>query len=148
GARSDQQAVFADPLDLIVPSDHPFTRRQRVTLSDARGESWILGRPDSTYHHLVDAACESAGFTPSVAHYADEWDTGTALVARHFGIILVPRLARIPVDLPVARIALSGDPAPTRRVISVTRRGSSSHPLITGVREHLSNAVADLFRTE
>lgn len=144
-ARFEQQAVFDDPLDLIVPSDHPFTRRQRVTLSDARGESWILGRPDSTYHHLVDAACESAGFSPNVAHYADEWDTGTALVARHFGIILVPRLARFPNHLPVVRIPLHGDPAPARRIISVTRRGSSAHPLVTSVLNDIDRAVAHLF---
>lgn len=143
--RFEHKAVLDDPLDLIVPDDHPFTRRERVTLSDARGESWILGRPDSTYHHLVDAACESAGFSPDVAHYADEWDTGTALVARHFGIILVPRLARIPNYLPVARIPLHGDPAPARRIISVTRRGSSTHPLVTGVLNEIERTVAHLF---
>jgi DNA-binding transcriptional LysR family regulator len=143
--RFEQQPLFDDPLDLIVPADHPFTRRRRVTLRDTRKESWILGRPDSTYHHLVDAACEASGFSPDVAHYADEWDTGAALVAQHFGIILVPRLARMPNDLAVARIPLHGDPAPTRRVISMTRRGSSQHPLVANVLEEMANSVADLF---
>jgi DNA-binding transcriptional LysR family regulator len=143
--RVEQRPLFDDPLDLIVPADHALTQRRRVTLRDARNESWILGRPDSTYHHLVDAACESAGFTPDVAHYADEWDTGAALVARHFGIILVPRLARMPADLPVARIPLYGDPAPTRRVVSMTRRGSSQHPLVTGVLDDIAAIVAGLF---
>lgn len=146
--RFEQHALFDDPLDLIVPDDHPFTQRRRVTLRDARNERWILGRPDSAYHHLVDSACETAGFSPDVAHYADEWDTGTALVARHFGIILVPRLARVPSELPVARIPLHGDPAPIRRVISVTRRGSSSHPLVTGVLDDLARGVGELFPAE
>lgn len=143
--RFEQRALFDDPLDLIVPADHALTQRRHVTLRDARSESWILGRPDSAYHHLVDAACAAAGFTPDVAHYADEWDTGAALVARHFGIILVPRLARMPADLAVARIPLYGDPAPARRVVSITRRGSSSHPLVTGVLEDMSETVARLF---
>lgn len=143
--RFEQRWLFDDPLDLIVPDHHAFTHKKRVTLRDARNEPWILGRPDSTYHHLVDASCEAAGFTPDVAHYADEWETGVALVAQDFGIILVPRLARIPPGLPVARIPLAGDPAPARRVVSVTRPGSSEHPLLAEVLSDLDRRVTELF---
>ena len=74
-------------------------------------------------------ACLTAGFTPNIAHYADEWDTGTALVAHGFGIILVPRLARLHEDWPVVRIPLHGEPAPARRVLAATRRGAAEHPV-------------------
>ncbi|WP_460956987.1 LysR family transcriptional regulator [Parasphingorhabdus pacifica] len=130
-ARFDQHPLLDDPLDLVVPSGHPLTTRRRVTLADAADESWIMGRPGTTYHHLVLTACMAAGFTPDIAHYADEWDTGTALVAHHFGIILVPRLARLHDDWPVARIPLHGDPAPARRILAATRLGSREHPVIT-----------------
>lgn len=130
-ARFDQQPLLDDPLDVVVPRDHPLTRRGRVTLADTAGESWIVGRPGTTYHQLVLTACAAAGFSPRVDHYADEWDTGTALVAQHFGIILVPRLARIGPDWPVTRIPLHGDPTPARHVLSATRAGSRDHPTIT-----------------
>lgn len=129
--RFDQHPLLDDPLDLVVPSDHPLTTRREVTLADAADEPWIVGRPGSTYHHLVLTACMAAGFTPNIAHYADEWDTGTALVAHHFGIILVPRLARLPESWPVARIPLHGEPAPVRRILAATRLGSRDHPVIT-----------------
>ncbi len=87
--RFDQQPLLDDPLDLIVPQGHELTRRERVTLADAAGEPWILGNPGTSYHQLVLAACMSAGFTPQIAHHADEWGTGTALVAHGFGVILV-----------------------------------------------------------
>lgn len=128
--RFDQQPLLDDPLDLVVPLDHPFTTRNRITLADAADQPWIVGKPDSTYHQLVLTACQTAGFTPDIAHYADEWDTGTALVSQHFGIILVPRLARLSLDWPVVRLRLSGDPAPARRVLTVTRPGSRDHPTI------------------
>ncbi|WP_089302019.1 LysR family transcriptional regulator [Haloechinothrix alba] len=128
--RFDQQPLLDDPLDLVVPSEHRLTTRPTVTLADAADEPWILGRPGSTYHHLVLTACTAAGFTPNIAHYADEWDTGTALVAHHFGIILVPRLARLHDDWPVARIPLHGEPAPARRILAATRLGSREHPVI------------------
>lgn len=142
--RFDQRPLLDDPLDLVVPSDHPLTSRRRVTLADAADEAWILGRPGTTYHHLVRTACMAAGFTPNIAHYADEWDTGTALVAHHFGIILVPRLARLADEWPVARIPLSGEPAPARRILTATRLGSRDHPVITTALETITTTANDL----
>ena len=132
-ARFDQHPLLDDPLDLVVPSDHVLAGNRTATLADAADEPWILGSPGGTYHHLVLTACMAAGFTPNTAHYADEWDTGTALVAHGFGIILVPRLARLNEDLPVARVPLRGEPAPARRILAATRRGSREHPVVTTV---------------
>lgn len=126
--RFDQQPLLDDPLDLVVAQDHPLARRQKVTLADAAREPWIVGNPGTTYHQLVLAACLSAGFTPDIAHHADEWDTGTALVAHGFGVILVPRLARLREDSPVVRIPLRGEPAPARRITAVTRLGARDIP--------------------
>lgn len=143
-ARFAQHPLLDDPLDLVVPSQHPLTARSTVTLADAANESWILGTPGSTYHHLVRTACAAAGFTPDVAHYADEWDTGTALVAHNFGIILVPRLARLHESWPVARIPLHGDPAPVRRIIAATRLGSRDHPVVTAALNTITTTAAAL----
>jgi DNA-binding transcriptional LysR family regulator len=44
--RFDQRRLLDDPLDLVVPRDHPLAHRSRVTLADASAESWIVGRPD------------------------------------------------------------------------------------------------------
>ncbi|MHC5257667.1 LysR family transcriptional regulator [Streptomyces sp. UC4497] len=141
--RFDQQPLLTDPLDLVVPTDHPFTKRTQVTLSDAAAESWIVGHPESSYHYLLLAACMAAGFTPHIAHYADQWDTGTALVAQHLGIYLVPRLARIDRDWPVARIRLHGEPAPARRILTATRRGARERPTTAHALNELVAIAAD-----
>lgn len=138
--RFDQQPLLDDPLDLVVPAGHPLTQQKRVRLADAADESWIIGRTGSTYHHLAVAACSAAGFTPQINHYADEWGTGTALVAQHFGVILVPRLAQLPPDAPVTRLPLHGDPAPARRILTITRAGNRDHPLT----QHTLNAISDV----
>ncbi|RVU28200.1 LysR family transcriptional regulator [Streptomyces antnestii] len=140
--RFDQRPLLDDPLDLVVPRDHPLTRRSRVTLADAAHEPWVLGNPGTTYHRLVLASCMSAGFTPHIAHYADEWATGTALVAHGFGVMLVPRLAQLHEEGPVARIPLSGEPAPARRIMSVTRLGAREHPALVHAVEAIT-ATAD-----
>lgn len=142
--RFEQRRLLDDPLDLVVPSHHHLAERSAVTLADAADEPWIVGRPGSTYHDLVRAACTSAGFTPNIAHYADEWDTGTALVAHDFGLILVPRLARLHDDWPVTRIPLRGDPTPARRILAATRRGHREHPLIAASLSTISATASDL----
>ena len=141
--RFDQQPLLDDPLDLVVPAEHPLTRLRRVTLADAADEPWILGTPGSTYHHLVLTACMTAGFTPNTAHHADEWDTGTALVAHGLGIILVPRLARLH-DWPVVRIPLHGEPAPARRILAVTRRGHREHPVVASALSTIGATAAEI----
>ncbi|MBQ0868172.1 LysR family transcriptional regulator [Streptomyces sp. RK75] len=142
--RFDQRPLLDDPLDLVVPRDHPLAGQQRVTLADAAREPWILGNPGTTYHQLVLAACMSAGFTPHIAHYADEWDTGTALVAHGFGVILVPRLAQLREDSPLARLPLHGEPAPARRIMSVTRPGARQIPTLTRALETITATATQL----
>ncbi len=142
--RFDQQPLLDDPLDLIVPQGHELTRRKRVTLADAAGEPWILGNPGTSYHQLVLAACMSAGFTPQIAHHADEWGTGTALVAHGFGVILVPRLAQLGEEALVARLPLHGEPAPARRIMAVTRLGAREIPVLTHAVETITATAARL----
>ncbi|MCI2421774.1 LysR family transcriptional regulator [Saccharopolyspora sp. K220] len=143
-ARFDQQPLLDDPLDLVTPDGHPLATRPAVTLADAANESWIVGRPGSTYHQLVITACMAAGFSPDIAHYADEWDTGTAMVAHGFGVILVPRLARLPGDWPVARVRLRGEPAPARRILAATRRGGRDNPAVARALESITKTAAGI----
>ncbi|WP_370588875.1 LysR substrate-binding domain-containing protein [Pseudonocardia sp. C8] len=128
--RFDQQLLVDDPLDLVVPTSHPLASRERVTLADAAGESWIISRPESAYHHLTVAACVAAGFTPNLVHQADEWETGAAMVSQELGVTLVPRLGRLSSEWAVTRLRLSGEPVPARRIVAATRKGASSHPLV------------------
>ncbi|MEU6119258.1 LysR family transcriptional regulator [Streptomyces sp. NPDC047117] len=143
--RFDQQPLLDDPLDLIVPADHPLAGQKRVTLADAAREPWILGTPGSTYHQLVVGVCMSAGFTPHFAHQADEWETGQAMVAQGLGVILVPRLARINTGWPVERVPLWGEPAPARRILAATRNGAARHPVVAQALDLIKTTSSGLF---
>ncbi|WP_243795398.1 LysR family transcriptional regulator [Saccharopolyspora gloriosae] len=145
--RFEQHPLLDDPLDLVVPSDHRLAGQATVTLADAADEPWIVGRPGTTYHDLVRTACMTAGFSPNIAHHADEWDTGTALVAHNFGIILVPRLARLHGDWPVVRIPLHGEPAPARRILAATRLGGRDHPVTSACLTTIGATAENLIPT-
>lgn len=135
--RFDQQPLLDDPLDLLVPEDHPLAAMSSVELSRTADQPWIMDRVGRPYHQLVLTACAVAGFTPAVAHEATEWDTGAALVAAGLGVALIPRLARIPSGYPIARVPLRGEPTPARHILTGVRRGSRGHPVIATALEAL-----------
>lgn len=146
--RFDQQLLMDDPLDLVVPAEHPLTARETVTLADAALEAWSIGAPGSAYHQLTVGACVAAGFTPNMAYQADEWETGAALVAKGLCVMLMPRLGSIDQRWPVARIHLTGEPAPARRIMAVTRKGGAGHPLVAEALDLIHASSSTLFSSD
>jgi DNA-binding transcriptional LysR family regulator len=138
----EQHTLYSEPLDLLVASEHRLADRTSIALADATAELWIVGTPATAYHQLVLLACASAGFAPTIAHYADEWDIGAALVAHGLGVALVPRWAHLPADYPIARIPISEQPAPVRHILAAVRAGSSNQPAITAGLETLHKIAA------
>lgn len=147
-ARFEQTALFSDRLDLLVPSDHPLAQKSAAALSDAAEEPWILDKPGSPYHRLVRTACAAAGFIPDRAHQSREWETGAALVSAGLGVALVPRLARLPEGFDVVRVPLSGDPVPSRKILTGIRSGSSRQPIIAAALGVLKEVSAEVARRE
>ena len=144
--RFDQRPLLDDPMDLVVRKDHWLASRASVSLADTAGEQWILGQPEGAYFSLTVRACQAAGFTPNAAHFADEWDTGMALVAYGFGVTLVPRKARIHKDWNVKRIELTGKAQPSRPIVSVTRAGSRNRPMIAKAMELIEQMAASMLQ--
>lgn len=140
--RFDQQSLLDDPLDLLVPAGHRLAGRRSVLLSEAADEAWIMDRPGRPHHGLVLTACGAAGFTPSIAHQATEWDTGAALVGAGLGVALIPRLARLPSGDLIVRVPLRGDPTPARRILTAVRSGSRGGPAVTTALEALEEIAA------
>lgn len=135
--RFEQQPLLDEPQDLLVPVGHPLTKLEEATLADATGEAWI-GSPDRLeQHRLLLVACATAGFTPRITQQADDWVAISALVANGFGVSLIPRLAYVPPEHAVVRVPLFGASAPSRRLITCVRRGSSDQPAIAAGLEAL-----------
>jgi DNA-binding transcriptional LysR family regulator len=145
-SRSDpafeQYPLIAEPLDVLVGPTHRLADREAVALTEVAADPWIVGRPERAYHQLVTLACTSAGFDPPVAHYADEWDTGAALVAAGFGVALVPRLAALPGHHDTRRIPVAGPSGPTRHILAAIRAGSAEQPVIAAGLDALRQVCA------
>ncbi|XVQ09211.1 LysR family transcriptional regulator [Spirillospora sp. CA-255316] len=142
--RFDQRPLLDEPQDLLVPRGHPLAAGGAVELADAAHELWIgcPDRPDQ--HHLLLASCAAAGFTPGVAHHANEWFAVSALVSAGFGVALIPRLAPLPPGDGAVRVPLRGEPVPSRRIITCVRRGSDRQPPIAHGLDALRRAADGL----
>ncbi|MBC3190383.1 LysR family transcriptional regulator [Pseudonocardia sp. C8] len=125
-----QRTLYDEPLDVLVGPRHPLVGRDDVALGDLAADRWICSNPGRAYHQLVTVACAGAGFAPDIAHYADEWDTGAALVSYGFGVALVPRLADLPTRHDTRRLPIRTPPVPIRRVIAAVRSGSQDQPAV------------------
>lgn len=138
--RFDQQPLLDDPFDLLVAAGHRFAQRADIALGDAADEDWIIGMPASSSRQHVLAACSAAGFRPRIAHQAREWTVVATLVTHQLGVALVPRLAQLPPHLAVTRLPVTGNPSPTRKLLTCTRCGSRNHPSIATALHELDHA--------
>ncbi len=145
-ARFDQQPLLDEPQDLLVATSHRLAHRDSVELADAADETWIAAPDRVDQYQLLLVACAAAGFTPRITHQAKEWFAVSALVARRFGVCLIPRLAPIPPTHDVTRVPLQGKPTPSRRLIICIRRGSDRQPTIaSGLQalHHVTHHMVD-----
>ena len=147
--RYEQVHLLDDPLDLIVPADHPLAGQVSATLADVAHEPWVLAAHGSCdQHDLVTAACLTAGFSPRIAHEVVDWPLVAAMVGHGFGVSLKPRLVPTPAEPALRVIPLHGPSTPHRRLLASLRRGSRDHPRVDiGLRalQHAAHAepVAD-----
>lgn len=128
--KFEQTTLLNDPLDVVLPADHPLAVRDTVRLEELASERWITDTPGSTYRALFIAAFTAVGVTPKIAHESLEWETMTAFVGAGLGVGLLPRLASMNGVANVKRLRLVGPSRPTRRIVAAVRRGSLESPLI------------------
>lgn len=87
-------ALLEEPLMVALSRRHPRARTKRqaaIELKNLHAEPFILfGRPGTSLHSSIIAACRTAGFSPRVAQLAPRISTTLSLVAVGLGIALVP----------------------------------------------------------
>jgi DNA-binding transcriptional LysR family regulator len=110
------RTVLDDPTALVVSASHRLAHRRSVPMEELADESWIT-RADA--HPVADVLSRSAldaGFEPTVAFEANDYQEAQAMVAVGLGVALAPRLALMNLRDDVRVLSL-GSAAPTRRIL-------------------------------
>jgi molybdate transport repressor ModE-like protein len=140
-ARFSRWPLLDDPLDAVLPRDHPLADRAAIALDALAAETWVGPSPGTSCLEVTLAGCAAAGFVPALVHRTNDFATIMTFVAAGLGVALVPRLAQDRVPPGVAIVPLRGTP-PARRVFAATRRGSEARPVLAATRRALETAAA------
>lgn len=108
----------------------------------ARKLPWIVASPGTLCHLMAVRLCQTAGFTPRIRHYADDFAAVLTLVAAGQGVALVPELALA--DRPDA-VTLTALPV-RRRTFIACRAAAAAHPAVTACTAAI-RASAAAYRT-
>lgn len=91
-----------EPVDLVLPAEHPLARRRSVPVAALAQEPWVVGCERCRAHAL--AVCAAAGFEPEVRHVTDDYVVVQNLVAVGLGVALLPRSALTAFRHPAVRV--------------------------------------------
>jgi DNA-binding transcriptional LysR family regulator len=130
-----------DPLDLMVPADHPLATHREVDIEHVRDEVFISGTPEDPNRVALATMCAAAGFTPRVSFETIDYTATANLVTHGLGVAVVPRLAW-PVDAAgVVRVPIRPhDKRGTTRQILFAQRTGRTPSLVGELRMHLMRA--------
>ncbi|MGZ4287273.1 MAG: LysR substrate-binding domain-containing protein [Solirubrobacteraceae bacterium] len=141
----EQTDLLEDSFELVLPKNHPLTRKRRVGLAALSGERWlfprITGGLSSTYDRLMRGACAVAGFEPQILFEINDCQTAQGFVAAGMGIAVLPHLALHPLNPDV--VARRLDDAPSRSVLAIRLAGAATTPAAQAALELLREAAVD-----
>jgi DNA-binding transcriptional LysR family regulator len=127
----EQRLLRSEPLLLALPAPAAET----VALSKLRDAPWISGVAGTQYVGAVEQACRAAGFSPVVAHRADDATLILGLVAAGLGVGLVPELACV--EHPGVAYARALPEPPRRHVSALLRHGAAQRPALAALLDAL-----------
>ena len=131
------QRLLDDPVDVVVPRNHPAAGAQAIALADLADEPWVNSTLLSSCHPFLARACNAAGFEPRIAAETNDHRALHHLVASGVGLALVPQLSQL--DLPPSLVARPIAPnPPKRRIHAAFRRGRERDPAVRLLRELLA----------
>lgn len=140
----DRIELLADPLRIVLPTEHPLAGEREVALSDLAEEPWIVRGHRPPYAQAFEQICSIAGFELRVAFRTDNYQAVQGLVAAGIGVGLVPRLSLAPRRADIVALPMAA-PAFSRRIaalaVPAASRSSAANDMLDVLR-----ATADRLR--
>lgn len=131
------RAVFRETFSLVLPQSHPLREDHFHSVEQVAEEAFILPkRTDGDhYYQLQLSICETAGFSPYIAHETVHGHTALALVDQEFGVAILPTSFREVTSAGVRFIELTD--IPQRSEITVVWDQRNPNPALEKLLEML-----------
>jgi DNA-binding transcriptional LysR family regulator len=140
-AELDEEDLLDDPLHLALPqAEVPGSETPLAALRALAGHPWVMEPEGTSARHWAMTLCRNAGFEPDVRFETTDLLLHLRLVEQKHAAAFLPDLVwngRRP-TVPLRQLPRGRR---TRRIFTVVRRGSSSHPAIQACRAALLRAA-------
>lgn len=83
--------LFVEPLDVVLPSDHPLTAKKELTPADLAGETWIAVPDNFPYERILSDIERATGTALRVSQRFSDTRIVEAIVAGGLGVAVLPR---------------------------------------------------------
>jgi DNA-binding transcriptional LysR family regulator len=137
--------LLADPLQVVLPVDHPAAQERGIALRDLAEESWIVRAHRPPYQQAFEHMCRIAGFEPRVAFRTDNYQSIQGLVAAGIGLGLAPRLSLTPRRADVIPVPVAA-PAFSRRIAALAVPSSGRPSTVDDLLDVLRTTADTLYR--
>ncbi|MEE1867699.1 LysR family transcriptional regulator [Pseudomonas auratipiscis] len=102
------QPFCNEPLDALLPTDHPLAGAGRISLAQLAETPFLLYQRSFVLNDRLLGACQQLGFTPREGGRSGQADFLAALVAANQGVVLLPSVVARGLERPgVVRLTLS-----------------------------------------
>ncbi|CAI8800648.1 MULTISPECIES: LysR family transcriptional regulator [Pseudomonas] len=102
------QPFCNEPLDALLPTDHPLANAGQVSLAQLADTPFLLYQRSFVLNDRLLSACQQLGFTPREGGRSGQADFLAALVAAGQGVVLLPSVVARGLERPgVVRLSLS-----------------------------------------
>ncbi|MCF6388574.1 LysR family transcriptional regulator [Mycobacterium sp. MBM] len=139
GPRFTSTDLLREPLDVLLPPEHPLADRARVQLRELADQDWIGVEGGLMVDDVFKSIATVTGIAPRIIQRVNDFRVLEELVQAGIGIALLPRyvtLVRTLVRRPIGDIKLA------RRIEAVTRVGAEARPAIALVLAQLHTIAA------
>lgn len=110
--------IYREPLVLIVPKDHLFSRRKEVSLEETKKEKWVFFAEETGVREVMKKFFSEEFFKRPGCYKTSRWDFAAEMVISGLGISILPeaivkrylthRITAIPItEKPELKIVLS-----------------------------------------
>jgi DNA-binding transcriptional LysR family regulator len=145
-AGVDRQDLHRDPVQLVLPEDHPAAERHRhaVPLAELAGEAWTTGHRETGWEEIILRTCRDlGGFDPDIRHRTNDSVTSLALVADGQAVTLLPRLVA-PDDQPGVAVRTMAEGSVHRTIFTATRTADADRPSVQALLGAVRTVAANL----
>jgi DNA-binding transcriptional LysR family regulator len=147
-AGVDREDLWRDPVNLVLPENHPAVRRHghTVPLAELAGEAWTTGHRETGWEEMTERTCRELGeFDPDIRHRTNDSVTSLALVAGGQAVTLLPALVDPdPGRHPGIAVRAIAEGAVHRTIFAATRAADGKRPSVQALLAAVRDAAASL----